>query len=113
IAGARADQPNLARGDHATIATKSAALPPVRAARIAPSRPVELVGRCVRVYALSYKVRLPAPTFASELPARDTMPPSAPRSDRWFVTNGVVAVGPISFDLLMRGAAHDRIPRGS
>lgn len=65
------------------------------------------------MYALSHKVRLPTPTYASELAPRDTAPPSAPRSDRWFVTNGVVAVGPISFDLLMRGAAHDRIPRGS
>jgi hypothetical protein len=51
--------------------------------------------------------------FASELRFKDTTPPSAPRNDRWFVTNGVVAVGPISFELLMRGAAHQRIPRGS
>jgi hypothetical protein len=33
--------------------------------------------------------------------------------DRWFVTNGVVAVGPVSFQLLLRGAAHGRIPSGS
>jgi hypothetical protein len=52
--------------------------------------------------------------FASELPARDTLvPPSTQRNDRWFVTNGVVAVGPISFELLMRGATHRRIPTGS
>lgn len=65
------------------------------------------------MYALSHKVRLSVPTLVSELSPRDTTPPSAPRSDRWFVTNGVVAVGPISFELLLRGAAHDRIPRGS
>jgi hypothetical protein len=29
------------------------------------------------------------------------------------VTNGVVAVGPVSFDMLLRGAAHGRIPSGS
>jgi hypothetical protein len=52
-------------------------------------------------------------TFASELSPKDTTPPSSARHDRWFVTNGVVAVGPISFELLMRGAAHARIPRGS
>src|SRR5690349_24665986 len=52
--------------------------------------------------------------FASELPSRDTAAPSSgQRSDRWFVTNGVVAIGPISFELLMRGAAHRRIPTGS
>src|SRR5688572_18353273 len=44
---------------------------------------------------------------------RDTIPPSGRRNDRWFVTNGIVAVGPVSFELLMRGAAHGRIPRGS
>jgi len=50
---------------------------------------------------------------ASEVPTRDTTPPSARRNDRWFVTNGVVAVGPISFELLMRGASHGRIPQSS
>lgn len=33
--------------------------------------------------------------------------------DRWYVTNGVVAVGPVAFDLLTRGVAHGRIPAGS
>ncbi|HYO96567.1 MAG TPA: hypothetical protein VER33_18770 [Polyangiaceae bacterium] len=33
--------------------------------------------------------------------------------DRWFVTNGVVAVGPVSFGLLLRGVAQGRIPSGS
>jgi hypothetical protein len=33
--------------------------------------------------------------------------------DRWFVTNGVVAVGPVSFGLLLRGVAVGRIPPGS
>ena len=33
--------------------------------------------------------------------------------DRWYVTNGVVAVGPVGFDLLTRGVAHGRIPAGS
>lgn len=33
--------------------------------------------------------------------------------DVWFVTNGVVAVGPVSFGLLLRSVAHGRIPRGS
>jgi hypothetical protein len=31
-------------------------------------------------------------------------------ADRWFVTNGVVAVGPVSYDLLVRGVAHGKIP---
>jgi hypothetical protein len=30
-------------------------------------------------------------------------------SDRWFVTNGVVAVGPVTFDLVQRGVAYGRI----
>lgn len=34
-------------------------------------------------------------------------------ADRWYVTNGVVAVGPVSFDLLNRGVAEGRIPPGS
>jgi len=34
-------------------------------------------------------------------------------ADRWYVTNGVVAVGPVSFDLLRRGVAEGRIPPGS
>jgi hypothetical protein len=33
--------------------------------------------------------------------------------DRWFVTNGVVAVGPVTFELLLRGVAYGRIPTGS
>ena len=33
--------------------------------------------------------------------------------DRWFVTNGVVAVGPVTFDLLTRGVAQGRIPVNS
>ena len=33
---------------------------------------------------------------------------SAP-SDRWFVTNGVVAVGPVTFELVQRGVAYGRI----
>lgn len=46
--------------------------------------------------------------------AEDThAPPSGKRSDRWFVTNGVVAVGPVSFDMLTRGATGGRIPTGS
>ena len=51
--------------------------------------------------------------LASEAPLRDSAPPSGRRNDRWFVTNGVVAVGPISFELLMRGASHGRIPDSS
>jgi hypothetical protein len=35
------------------------------------------------------------------------------RDDRWYVTNGVVAVGPVGFDLLTRGVARGRIPAGS
>jgi hypothetical protein len=50
---------------------------------------------------------------AREAPLSSTPPSGAPRSDRWFVTNGVVAVGPVSFDMLLRGAAHGRIPSGS
>jgi hypothetical protein len=30
-------------------------------------------------------------------------------SDRWFVTNGVAAVGPVTFELLQRGMAYGRI----
>lgn len=33
--------------------------------------------------------------------------------DRWFVTNGVVAVGPVSFELLLRGVAQGKIPPNS
>ncbi len=40
-------------------------------------------------------------------------PPSGRRSDRWFVTNGVVAVGPVSFEMLTKGATGGRIPTGS
>jgi hypothetical protein len=34
-------------------------------------------------------------------------------SDRWFVTNGVVAVGPVTYELVLRGVAYGRIPVGS
>ena len=34
-------------------------------------------------------------------------------SDLWFVTNGVVAVGPVSYELVLRGVAYGRIPAGS
>ncbi|HYQ44867.1 MAG TPA: hypothetical protein VER11_22935 [Polyangiaceae bacterium] len=34
-------------------------------------------------------------------------------SDRWFVTNGVVALGPVTFELVLRGVAYGRIPAGS
>jgi hypothetical protein len=34
-------------------------------------------------------------------------------SDRWFVTNGVAAVGPVTFELVMRGVAFGRISSGS
>jgi hypothetical protein len=30
-------------------------------------------------------------------------------SDRWFVTNGIAAVGPVTFELLLRGVAYGRI----
>jgi hypothetical protein len=30
---------------------------------------------------------------------------NAAPSDRWFVTNGVEAVGPVTFELLLRGVA--------
>lgn len=33
--------------------------------------------------------------------------------DRWYVTNGVVAVGPVAFELLSRGVASGRIPQSS
>jgi hypothetical protein len=36
---------------------------------------------------------------------QDPLPPS----DHWFVTNGVLAVGPVTFELLLRGVAHGRI----
>jgi len=34
-------------------------------------------------------------------------------SDRWFVTNGVVAVGPVTFELVLRGVAYGRISSSS
>jgi len=34
-------------------------------------------------------------------------------SDCWYVTNGVVAVGPVPFELVTRGIAQGRIPLGS
>ncbi|HKY38866.1 MAG TPA: hypothetical protein VJN18_23155 [Polyangiaceae bacterium] len=34
---------------------------------------------------------------------------NAAPSDRWFVTNGVVAVGPVTFELVQRGLAYGRI----
>jgi hypothetical protein len=34
-------------------------------------------------------------------------------TDRWFVTNGIVAVGPVSYELVLRGVAYGRIPVGS
>ncbi len=34
-------------------------------------------------------------------------------SDRWFVTNGIVAMGPVSYELVLRGVAYGRIPAGS
>jgi hypothetical protein len=43
--------------------------------------------------------------------ARDSQDTGA--SDRWFVTNGVVAVGPVSYELVLRGVAFGRIPAGS
>jgi hypothetical protein len=42
-----------------------------------------------------------------------TDPNLSPEQDRWYVTNGVQAVGPVSFDLLTRGVAAGRIPPGS
>src|SRR4051794_16139136 len=33
--------------------------------------------------------------------------------DQWFVTNGVVALGPVEFDRLASGVAHGRIPATS
>src|SRR6187402_460998 len=43
-------------------------------------------------------------------PAHD---PQSTTSDRWFVTNGVVAVGPVTYELVLRGVAYGRIPAGS
>src|SRR3954466_408516 len=33
--------------------------------------------------------------------------------DRWFVTNGIVALGHVWFELVLRGVAYGRIPAGS
>jgi hypothetical protein len=38
---------------------------------------------------------------------------NAAPSDRWFVTNGVVAVGPVTFELVLRGVAYGRISTSS
>lgn len=53
--------------------------------------------------------------FAMHLPEMSVPmnPDASPDSDRWYVTNGVVAVGPVSFNLLTRGVAAGRIPPGS
>jgi hypothetical protein len=53
------------------------------------------------------------PSRSSEVADDTVAPPSGRRTDRWFVTNGVVAVGPVSFELLTRGASGGRIPTGS
>ncbi len=41
------------------------------------------------------------------------LPQTAQAGNRWYVTNGVVAVGPLDFELLTRGVARGRIPNGS
>jgi hypothetical protein len=38
---------------------------------------------------------------------------ASPVADRWYVTNGVVALGPIAFALLTRGMASGKIPQNS
>src|SRR4051794_30605682 len=38
---------------------------------------------------------------------------SSPPSDRWYVTNGTHAVGPVNLDLLARGIEAGKIPLGS
>jgi hypothetical protein len=40
-------------------------------------------------------------------------PQPAGTSDLWFVTNGVIAVGPVSYEIVLRGVAYGRIPSGS
>lgn len=40
-------------------------------------------------------------------------PRQMPYADRWFVTNGVVAAGPLSFDVLVQSFAAGRVPHGS
>jgi hypothetical protein len=47
----------------------------------------------------------------SQVPPPVELPPSS--DDRWYVTNGVVAVGPVSFELMQRGITAGRIPPGS
>lgn len=39
--------------------------------------------------------------------------PASASEDRWYVTNGVVAVGPVGFELMIRGVEAGRIPPGS
>jgi len=46
------------------------------------------------------------------MPAPDE-PREGAASDRWYVTNGIVALGPVSFELVLRGVAYGRIPAGS
>lgn len=38
---------------------------------------------------------------------------NAAPSDRWYVTNGVAAVGPVTFELVLRGVAYGRIATSS
>lgn len=47
------------------------------------------------------------------LAAQMDAPNPAASVDQWYVTNGIVAVGPVTFDLLTRGLAHGRIPTNS
>lgn len=49
----------------------------------------------------------------AEIPAELVVGPQISGLDRWFVTNGVTAVGPVSYELLRRGVESGRIPAGS
>jgi hypothetical protein len=56
---------------------------------------------------------MPYRTYSRTMDQPPPVRPTEEWSDRWFVTNGVVAIGPVSFGLLLRGVAHGQVPEGS
>lgn len=76
----------------------------------------------VRVTTKSSSPPAPEKTDPCAAPEPESEPAPAPEPviglqissmDRWFVTNGVTAVGPVSYELLRRGVESGRIPAGA
>lgn len=55
----------------------------------------------------------PTPESDAAPETESVLGPQISGLDRWFVTNGVTAVGPVSYELLRRGVESGRIPSGS